>query len=366
MSEDYSLAEIAAFLGAELRGDGALRISGLNTLKNAGPGELAFLANEKYSSQLGACNAAAVIMAAKHITAGEGCGLPKSSGIESSGVESSGVESSDAEFSGAALILDNPYLGYARISQWFDTAPKAALGIHRSAVIADSASLGANVAIAANAVVEADAVIGSGSHLGAGSFVGARSQLGDNARISANVTIYHDVIAGRDLTVHSGSVIGADGFGFAPDGAGQWQKIYQIGGVDIGDNVEIGACTTIDRGALGDTRIGNGVIIDNHVQIAHNAVIGDNCALASYSGLAGSATLGNNVILAGDACVVGHVTVCDNVQITARGLVTKSINEPGSYSSGMPLMKTREWRKNAVRMSQLDSIARRLKELEKD
>jgi UDP-3-O-[3-hydroxymyristoyl] glucosamine N-acyltransferase len=222
------------------------------------------------------------------------------------------------------------------------------------------------VAIAANAVVEADAVIGSGSHLGAGSFVGARSQLGDNARISANVTIYHDVIAGRDLTVHSGSVIGADGFGFAPDGAGQWQKIYQIGGVDIGDNVEIGACTTIDRGALGDTRIGNGVIIDNHVQIAHNAVIGDNCALASYSGLAGSASLGNHVILAGDACVVGHVTVCDNVQITARGLVTKSINEPGSYSSGMPLMKTRELRKNAVRMSQLDSIARLLKELEKD
>tara|TARA_B110000971_G_scaffold219692_1_gene261424 strand:+ start:1085 stop:2155 length:1071 start_codon:yes stop_codon:yes gene_type:complete len=356
MSEDYSLAEIAAFLGAELRGDGALRISGLNTLKNAGPGELAFLANEKYSSQLGACNAAAVIMAAKHITVGEGRGLAESSDAESSGLE----------FGGAALILDNPYLGYARISQWFDTAPKAVLAIHPSAVIADSASLGANVAIAANAVVEADAVIGSGSHLGAGSFVGARSQLGDNARISANVTIYHDVIAGRDLTVHSGSVIGADGFGFAPDGAGQWQKIYQIGGVDIGDNVEIGACTTIDRGALGDTRIGNGVIVDNHVQIAHNAVIGDNCALASYSGLAGSATLGNNVILAGDACVVGHVTVCDNVQITARGLVTKSINEPGSYSSGMPLMKTREWRKNAVRMSQLDSIARRLKELEKD
>jgi len=350
MPEDYSVAEIAAFLGAELLGDGALRISGLNTLKNAGPGELAFLANEKYASQLGSCNAAAVILAPKHTARGN-----------------SGDQGSKAtQYNGAVLILDNPYLGYARISQWFDRAPKAVAGIHPSAVIAASASIGAAVTIAANAVVEADAVIGAGSNLGAGSFVGARSVLGANARISANVAIYHDVILGSDVTIHSGSVIGADGFGFAPDGAGQWQKIYQIGGVEIGDNVEIGACSTIDRGALGNTSIGNGVIIDNHVQIAHNAVIGNNCALAAYSGLAGSATLGNNVILAGDACVVGHVTVCDNVQVTARGLVTKSITEPGSYSSGMPLMETREWRKNAVRMTQLDSIARRLKELEKN
>jgi UDP-3-O-[3-hydroxymyristoyl] glucosamine N-acyltransferase len=346
MPEDYSLAEIAAFLGAELRGDGALRISGLSTLQNAGSGQLAFLANEKYRSQLGSSKAAAVIMAARHMTA-DG-------------------DSEVAQYSGAALILDNPYLGFARISQWFDRAPQAVPGIHPSAVVADSASLGADVSIGANVVVEADAVIGAGSYLGAGAYIGARSQLGDKARISANVSIYHDVVMGSHVTIHSGSVIGADGFGFAPDGAGKWQKIYQIGGVEIGDNVEIGACTTIDRGALGDTRIGNGVIIDNHVQIAHNVVIGDNCALAAYSGLAGSATLGNNCTLAGDACVVGHVTICDNVLVTARGLVTKSITEPGSYSSGMPLMKTREWRKNAVRISQLDSIARRLKSLERD
>ncbi|MBT6115174.1 MAG: UDP-3-O-(3-hydroxymyristoyl)glucosamine N-acyltransferase [Porticoccaceae bacterium] len=346
MPEDYSLAEIAAFLGAELRGDGALRISGLNTLKDAGPGELAFLANEKYASQLGSCNAAAVIMAAKHMATNQGSEL--------------------VQYSGTALVLENPYLGYARISQWFDRCPKSVAGVHPSAVIADSASLGAGVTISANVVVEADAVIGSGSYLGAGSFIGARSQLGDNARISANVSIYHDVVLGSDVVIHSGSVIGADGFGFAPDGAGQWQKIYQIGGVKIGNSVEIGACSTIDRGALGDTCIGDHVIIDNHVQIAHNAVIGNGCALAAYSGLAGSATLGNNCILAGDACVVGHVTICDNVQVTARGLVTKSITEPGSYSSGMPLMKTREWRKNAVRITQLDSIARRLKDFEKD
>ena len=350
MPEDYSVAEIAAFLGAELRGDGALRISGLNTLKNAGPGELAFLANEKYASQLGSCNAAAVILAPKHTARGN-----------------SGDQGSKAtQYNGAVLILDNPYLGYARISQWFDRAPKAVVGIHPSAVIAASASIGAAVTIAANAVVEADAVIGAGSNLGAGSFVGARSVLGANARISANVAIYHDVILGSDVTIHSGSVIGADGFGFAPDGDGGYQKIHQIGSVDIGDNVEIGACTTIDRGALENTIIGNGVIIDNHVQIAHNVVIGDNSALAAYSGLAGSATLGANCTLAGSACVVGHISICDNVVLTARTLATKNIIKPGVYSSAVTsALPNLEWRKNAARMSQLDSMARRLKELEK-
>ena len=352
MRAGYSLAEIAAHLGAELCGDGELRVTGLSTLQDAGPGQLAFLANEKYASQLRSSDAAAVIIAAKH--------LPECVSDPVSGELQSG------RFKGAVLILDNPYLGYAQISKWFDRSPPLIPSVHGSAVIADSATIGADVVIAANVVVEDHAIIGSGCYLGAGSYIGARSHIGDDSRISPNVSIYHDVMIGRHVTIHSGSVIGADGFGFAPDGSGKWQKIYQIGGVDIGDNVEIGACTTVDRGALGDTRIGNGVIIDNHVQIAHNVVIGDNCALAAYSGLAGSATLGNNCILAGDACVVGHVHVCDNVQVTARGLVTKSITEPGSYSSGTPLMKSRDWRKNAVRMTQLDSIARRLKTLEKN
>ena len=340
MRDSYSLSEIAAFLGAELRGDGEVRVTGISTLHDAGPDQLAFLANEKYASQLPSCQAAAVIIAGKYITG-------------------------SMAFAGAALILDNPYLGYARISQWFDRAPMPASGIHPTAIIADSAKIGNDVAIAANVVVEANAVIGAGSSLGAGVFVGTRSQLGERCKVAANVSIYHDVIIGAKVIIHSGSVIGADGFGFAPVGTGEWQKIYQIGGVEIGDNVEIGACTTIDRGALGDTRIGRGVIIDNHVQIAHNCVVGDNSALAAYSALAGSSSLGKNCILAGDACLVGHIQVCDNVQVTARTLVTKSITEPGSYSSGSPLMTTREWRKNAVRMSQLDSMARRLKALEK-
>ena len=341
MSKNYSLGEVAAFLNAELRGDPQLRISGLNTLQNAGSGELAFLANEKYLSQLASSNAEAVILSAKHVSNIDG-------------------------FSGALLILDNPYLGYAQISKWFDTAPQVVAGVHSSAVVDKSARIGANVSIGPNVVIDTDAVISDNCYLGPGCYIGARSQLGEGSRIAANVSIYHDVSIGSGATIHSGTVIGADGFGFAPDGSGSWQKIYQIGGVVIGDNVEIGACTTIDRGALGDTRIGNGVIIDNHVQVAHNVVVGDNSAMAAYSGIAGSSTLGRNCVLAGDACLVGHIDVCDNVQVMARSLVTKSIEKPGSYSSSVtPLMETREWRKNAVRISHLDNMARRLKALEK-
>jgi UDP-3-O-[3-hydroxymyristoyl] glucosamine N-acyltransferase len=347
MSENYSLGEIAAFLNAELRGDPEIRIKGLNTLQNAGSNELAFLANEKYVCQLASSKAEAVILSAKHITA------------------SAEGDSSAEHYNGALLVLDNPYLGYAQISKWFDPAPQVVAGVHPSAVVDSTAQVGANVYIGPNAVVEADTVIGDNCYLAGGCYIGARSQLGEGSRISANVSIYHDISIGCRATLHSGAVIGADGFGFAPDGSGSWQKIYQIGGVVIGDDVEIGACTTIDRGALGDTRIGNGVIIDNHVQIAHNVTVGDNSAMAAYSGIAGSTTLGRNCILAGDACLVGHIDVCDNVQVMARALVTKSISKPGSYSSGMPLMETREWRKNTVRITQLDSIARRLNKLEK-
>ncbi len=348
MSEDYSLGEIATFLNAELRGDSETRISGLNTLKNAGSSELAFLANEKYVSQLATSNAEAVILSARHISK-----------------VAEGHSTADS-YSGALLVLDNPYLGYAQISKWFDPAPQAVAGVHPSAVIDKTAVIGANVDVGPNVVVEADVVVGADCYLGAGCYIGSRSQLGEGTRIAPNVSIYHDVSIGCSAIIHSGVVIGADGFGFAPTGSGSWQKIFQIGGVVIGDNVEVGACTTIDRGALGDTRIGNGVIIDNHVQIAHNVVVGDNSAMAAYSAIAGSSTLGRNCILAGDAGLVGHINVCDNVQVTARAIVTKSISKPGSYSAGMPLMETREWRKNAVRISQLDSMARRLKVLEKN
>ena len=347
MKRDFSLGEIAAYLDAELHGEPDLRVRALNTLQDAQAGELAFLANEKYVAHLGESRAEAVILSQKHAV-----------------VLMSGATVKN--YKGALLIVANPYLGYAKISAWFDRSPQPSAGIHPTAIIDATANVGENVSIAANAVIDADVVIGAGYTIGAGCFIGARSVIGQGAHISANVSIYHDVRIGRNSRIHSGSVIGADGFGFAPNGAGGWQKIHQIGGVQIGDNVEVGACTTIDRGALGDTCIGNGVILDNHVQIAHNVVLGDNSAMAAYSAIAGSSTVGRNCIFAGDAAVVGHLTLCDGVTITARSLVTKSITEPGSYSSGTPLMPTREWRKNAVRMSHLDDLAGRVKSLEKD
>ena len=337
MSVDFSLGEIAAYLDAEVRGDSKLRIAGLSTLHDAGDGQLAFLANPKYTKQLATTKASAVILTSDNA----------------------------ANFSGNCVIVSQPYLAYARISSWFDLSPVKLGSIHPSAVIDSTAVLGDNVYIGPNVVVEMNAFIGAGCHIAANSFIGARSSIGANGYIAANVSIYHDVRIGCKVRIHSSAVIGADGFGIAPRQDGSWEKIYQIGGVVIGDDVEIGACTTIDRAALADTILGDGVKLDNHVQIAHNAVVGDHTAIASYSGLAGSAKIGRNCIMAGDVCIVGHVTVCDNVQLTARTLVTKSISEPGSYSSGaMPLMTTTEWRKNSVRIGQLDRLARRVKKLE--
>ena len=339
MNHDYSLTEIAEFLNAELRGDGSVRITGLNTLQDAAAGDLAFLANPKYASQLSGSSAEAVMLKAEQAEA----------------------------FAGNCLILDNPYLGYAKITAWFTTVSCAVAGIHSSAGVHDSAEVEDDVYIGPNVVIDAGVKIASGCSISANSHVGSGSVLGQNCQIASNVSIYHDVVLGSGVTVHSGSVIGADGFGFAPKAEGGWQKIHQIGGVRIGNNVEIGACTTIDRGALAHTVIGNGVILDNHVQIAHNCVVGDNSALAAYSGLAGSANIGRNCILGGDACVVGHVTICDNVMLTARTLVTKNITEPGSYSSGStPMMKTTDWRKNSVRIGQLNDMAHRLKKIENE
>jgi len=337
MTYNYPLGEIAAYLNAELRGDPELRVNGLNTLQNAEEGQLAFLSNPKYSKYLSGTHAAAVILSEKIAI----------------------------DYAGDCLVVADPYLAYALISGWFDRDEPRDSFVHPSVTVDPSAKIADKVYLGPNVVVEAGVIIASGCCIESNTVIGARSEIGENSHISSNVTIYHDVTIGHSARVHSGVVIGADGFGFAPREAGGWQKIHQLGGVTIGDNVEVGACTTIDRGALDDTLIGNGVILDNHVQIAHNAVVGDNTAMAAYSGLAGSAIVGRNCILAGDVAIVGHVSVCDNVMFTARTLVTKSVAEPGSYSSGAtPLMKTVDWRKNSVRIGQLDDIARRLKKLE--
>lgn len=337
MSFSFSLKKIASFLGAEVRGDESIEITGLATIDSASTHDLAFLSNPKYAKQLDGCNAGAVIL-----------------------------ESAQAQFySGNCLVVSDAYLSYAKISAWFDASPTAEKVIHPNAVIAASANIGDSVSIGPNVVIEEGVTIGSGTVIKANTVIGERSVIGENCTISANVSIYHDVHIGSRVTIHSGAVIGADGFGFAPNGKQGWQKISQLGGVVIGNDVEVGACTTIDRGAINDTTIGNSVILDNHVQIAHNVVIGDNTAMAAYAGVAGSSVVGKNCVLAAGAHVVGHACLCDNTQVMAHSLVFKDIKEPNAYSNAtMPLMTTSEWSKNSVRITQLNQMLQRLKKLE--
>lgn len=336
MTPELTLAQIAEAIGAELRGDGSCIIHALNTLQAAQAGDLAFLANKNYQSLLAATSAGAVILHPQHAQ----------------------------DFVGNALLMDNPYAGYARATALFNNAVRPQVGIHGSAEVAASARIDPSASIGPQVTISDDVHIGAEAVIGAGVFIGARSRVGRGTTIFANASIYHDVTIGEQVVVHSGAVIGADGFGFANDG-GKWIKIHQLGGVEIGNRVEVGACTTIDRGALGNTVIEDGVILDNHVQIAHNVRIGENTAMAAYSGIAGSTIIGKNCIFAGQAGAVGHVKVGDNVHAMARCTISKSVEKPGSYSSGLLMYETAVWRKNAARFGQLDDMARRLRKLEK-
>ena len=338
MKTAYRAAELADFLELELRGCPDTPISGLATLEDAGASDISFVANRRYLALLKDSAAGAVILSADHADS----------------------------FPRVCLVSHNPYLSYAKLTHWFATAPQPEREIHPSSVVSADAVIASDCYIGPNAVVGAGASVASGCYIGANSTIGERSLLGSGCRIESNVTIYHDVTMGSQVTVHSGSVIGADGFGFAPDGDGGWQKIHQIGGVKIGDRVEVGACSTIDRGAIGDTIIGSGVILDNHIQIAHNVRLGDNVAMAAYAAIAGSSVIGDNCVLAGDAAVYGHLQLADRVQVTARSTVTKSITESGSYSNAaLPLMKSGRWRRNAVGFAQLATLASRLDALDK-
>lgn len=332
----YSLGELAELLEVELRGDSALRVDGLATLRSAVPGKLSFLSNPRYVSQLASCRASAVIIDPELASACQS----------------------------AQLVSSSPYVTYARASQLFLKDESAGAGIHPSANVHPSAVLGENVSIGSHVVVEANAEIGDGSVIGAGSYVGARSRIGKHSRLYPNVTVYHDVSIGDRAVVHSSVVLGADGFGFAFDGR-KSIKIAQLGGVQIGEDVEIGAGSTVDRGALDDTIIGNGVKIDNQVQIAHNCVIGEHTIICGCSAIAGSTTIGRYCTIGGAVGIIGHLQIADKVMISAMSLVSQSIAEPGLYSSGTGLLESREWKRNIVRFRQLDDMAKRLRELEK-
>lgn len=336
MAPELSLQDLAARLGAELRGDPAHVIRRISTLRDAGSADLAFLANRAYEHLLATTAAGAVIL-----------------------------KPADADkFAGNALVVTNPYVAYAQATSLFVSVRRAASGIHPTAVVAASAQIAADATIGPHACIGEHVRIGRAVSIGAGVHIGDNSAIGDGTCVHANVSIYHGVSIGARGVIHSGAVIGADGFGFANDG-GRWVKVHQLGGVEIGDDVEIGACTTIDRGALGNTVVENGVILDNHVQIAHNVRLGENTAMAAFSGIAGSTVIGKNCVFAGQAGAVGHVSVCDNVQVMARCSISKSVSKPGSFSSGLLMYETADWRRNAARFGQLDDMYRRLRVLEK-
>lgn len=333
---EHSLAELAEHAGAELRGDASLRVSGVATLTTAGPDQVSFLANPRYRSLLGESRAAAIVVPPDAV---ELC-------------------------SGAALVSDNPYVAFARIASLFDNHPAPAPGVHPTASVDDGASVAGGASIGPQAVVAAGAVVEAGAVLGAGSFLGEGSRLGAGSRLGPRVTVMHGVAMGRRVLVHPGAVIGADGFGLANDD-GHWIKVPQLGGVRIGDDCEIGANTTIDRGALEDTVLEEDVRLDNQIQIAHNVVVGAHTAMAGCSAVAGSTVIGRNCMFGGGVGILGHLVIAENVIITAMTLVTHSIREQGEYSSGTPLEPNRRWRRNAARIRQLDSIARRLRALER-
>jgi len=336
MTVTMTLGQLAETLGATLKGPETLQITGLATLQEAGPGQLSFLANPQYRKFLDNSQAAAVLLKA-----------------------------ADAEsFTGNALIVADPYLAYARISHLFDPKPKAVAGIHPSAVVAEDAQVDASASIGPFAVIESGARIGANVSIGAHCVIGARCVVGEGGWLAPRVTLYHDVTIGKRVVIQSGAVIGGEGFGFANE-KGVWRKIAQIGGVTIGDDVEIGVNTAVDRGALSDTRIADGVKLDNQIQIAHNVQIGEHTAMAACVGISGSTRIGKHCTIAGGVGMVGHIDVCDNVFVSGMTMVTRSITEPGAYSSGTAMQPLADWRKSAARIRQLDDMSKRLQQLEK-
>lgn len=331
----YTLKELAERLGVAVEGDATTEIEQVATLEHARAGSIAFLAHSKYKRYLVDSRASAVILPA---------GMRGQAPMP-------------------ALLSDNPYLTYAKVSRLLNPAPEAVPGIHPSAVIHDTARVHERAQIGANAVVEAGAEVAANVVVGAGCVVCEDVVVGEGTVLRPNVTLERGVRIGKRCLIHPGAVIGADGFGLADDG-GTWLKVPQIGSVRVGDDVEIGANTTIDRGALEDTVIGNGVKLDNLIMIAHNVQVGEHTAMAGCVGVAGSTTIGRHCTIAGGAGVSGHLELCDNTHVTAMSLVSKTLREPGSYSSGTPLEPTRQWRKNSVRFRQLDELARRLFRLE--
>lgn len=331
-----SLGELAAEFGCDLVGEPSVTVAGVATLSNAAGDRLSFFANNVYRDALRATRAAAVVLRAGDVN---DCPV-------------------------ACLVADDPYLTYARIAASLHPQATIQPGVHASAVVADTAVISAGAEIAANATVGDGAAIAAGVYIGPGAVVGPECIVGEDTRLLANATLVQDVSIGARCIIHPGAVIGSDGFGNArgPDG---WVKVPQLGRVRIGDDVEIGANTTIDRGAIADTIIGNGVRIDNLVQIAHNVQVGDHTVMAALTGISGSTIIGKRCMLAGQVGVVGHITICDDVVIGGATMITKDITSPGYYAGSFPGENDREWKRKVARFRRLGDLADRVSALEK-
>ncbi len=330
------LGEIASRFELELVGSGDIEISGVATLLAARAGTLTFLANSRYKKYLAQTQASAVVLSPDDVA---NCPV-------------------------ASLVSNNPYAAYARIAQYLYPVAEFEPGIHASAVVDPSARIDSTACIGPATVIEADAVIGKSVYVGPGCIVGSTASVGDYSRLVANVTLLSRTVLGQRCLLHPGVVTGADGFGIAQTKEG-WIKVPQLGAVVIGDDVEIGANTTIDRGALDDTVIESGVKLDNQIQVAHNVRIGEHTVIAGCTAIAGSATIGKRCMIAGGVGITGHIDIADDCVVTAMTLVTHSITEKGVYSGSLPMDKQKKWRKNSARYRQLDDMARRLRKVEK-
>ncbi|MCE5180413.1 MAG: UDP-3-O-(3-hydroxymyristoyl)glucosamine N-acyltransferase [Betaproteobacteria bacterium] len=334
--EGYSLGEIVANFGGELIGDADILIKQAAPLSTATAEHISFLANPKYRWQLGNCKAGAVIM---NITERHATDLPR-------------------------ILSDNPYAYFAKVSALLNPTRAEAPGVHSTTVIEQAAIIPGSATIGAFTFVGARVKIGENVVIGPGCYLGDDVVIGDDSRLYPQVVVYHNCLIGKRVILHSGVVVGADGFGLAQEN-GCWIKVPQIGRVTIGNDVEVGANTTVDRGALDDTVIEDGVKLDNQIQIAHNVHIGAHTAMAGCVGVAGSARIGRHCTVGGGAVILGHLEIADRVNVSAGTLITKSIAKPGEYTSVMPFSSHSEWLRNAAHLRHLDKLAKKLGEMEK-
>ncbi len=336
MAFRFRLNELADVCGAQILGSPSIIITSIATITDAKPGSISFLSNETYAQYLETCQASAVIVSHKH-------SLPRNY---------------------ALLVVNDPYLAYAKIAGKFSSSLVTEHPfIHPSAVIDPSVSLGKNVSVGPNCVLAEGVIVEDGCTIGANSIIGSGVRIGKSSHLIQSVNLCHDVIIGERVILHPGVVVGADGFGLADD-QGVWLKIPQLGSVRMGNDCEIGANTTIDRGAIDDTILEEDVRLDNQVQIGHNVFIGKHTAVAGCTAIAGSARIGKHCLIAGGVGICGHLEICDGVTITAMSLVTHSITHAGDYSSGSPLQESKKWRKNTVRLRHLDKMYRKLSKID--